>query len=170
MHEVTLIEMLTARENRVWMQQELIGQYGRPILCFTMNIPGPIKDTPLIRRSFDYGWQELERRLPKDSILFRDVAYAVTGCQAMYALDMGAEDIKRISTAIEDSCPMGRLFDMDVLDEQGRKLDREQVGGGSRDCIVCGAPGRGCASRRVHSVPELQKASNELMEAHFKIE
>lgn len=170
MHEVTLMQMLEARENRVYMQQTLLQKYSRPLICFTMNIPGPVKNSPLIERSFDWGLQQLDARLPGDRILFREVSRAVTGCQAIYVLDLPAEEIKPVTTAIEDSCPLGRLFDMDVLDERGCKLDREAFGGGSRDCIVCGAPGRGCASRRVHSVSELQQASNALMQTHFSKE
>ena len=50
--EVSLIQMLDARERRVWHQQELLGAYGKPLVCFTMNIAGPVKDSPLIRRGF----------------------------------------------------------------------------------------------------------------------
>lgn len=170
MQEVTLIQMLEAREQRVWEQQRLTREYGKPIVSFTMNIPGPVKDSPLIRRSFDYGWAALEYRIPKGKLLDRSVTYAVTGCQAIYAVDMDAVELKRICVIIEDSIPMGRLYDMDVLDENGVKLDREAVNGGSRDCIVCGAPGRGCASRRIHTVAQLQAASNALMENHFRIQ
>ena len=38
--EVSLIQMLDARERRVWHQQELLGAYGKPLVCFTMNIAG----------------------------------------------------------------------------------------------------------------------------------
>ena len=75
--------------------------------------------------------------------------------------------MKALCVSIEDSTGLGRLFDMDVLAPDGRKLDREEVGGGSRNCIVCGAEGRGCASRRVHSVETLQKATLRIMEEHF---
>lgn len=168
MQEVTLIQMLEAREKRVWEQQRLIQEYGKPIVCFTMNIPGPVKDSPLIRRSFDYGWAALDYRIPKGKLLYRAVTYDITGCQAIYAVDLEPLELKRLCVVIEDSTPMGRLYDMDVLDTNGSKLDREAVNGGSRDCIVCGAPGRGCASRRVHSVAELQAASNALMADHFR--
>lgn len=168
MQEVTLIQMLEARERRVWEQQRIIAEFGKPVICFTMNIPGPIKDSPLIRRSFDYGCAALDHRIPKDRLLHRAVSYDVTGCQAIYSVDMESVELKRICTIIEDCIPMGRLYDMDVLDTSGAKLDRDLVGGRSRDCIVCGAPGRGCASRRVHSVAELQAASNRLMEEHFR--
>ena len=55
--EVSLIQMLDARERRVWHQQELLGAYGKPLVCFTMNIAGPVKDSPLIRRGFARGRQ-----------------------------------------------------------------------------------------------------------------
>ena len=47
-HHVTLEEMLAARERRVLRQQELTARYGLPMICFTMNIAGPVKNSPLI--------------------------------------------------------------------------------------------------------------------------
>ena len=52
---VSLVQMLDARERRVQHQQELLAQYHKPLICFTMNICGPIKDSPLIRRGFARG-------------------------------------------------------------------------------------------------------------------
>ena len=167
MEEVTLIQMLTAREARVQAQAQLLAQFRCPIVCFTMNIPGPVKDSPLIRRGFDAGWNTLLHRLPKKKVLHAARREAVTGCEALLAVDMDPVALKKVCTAIEDETRLGRLFDMDVLDTSGQKLDREPVGGGSRNCIVCGAPGRGCASRRVHSVEALQEAVNGILTEHF---
>ena len=163
--EVTLQEMLEARENRVLQQQRLQREWKKPLICFTMNIPGPVKNTPLIRRAFHYGRSILEAQMP--CIMHREILDAVTGCEAVYVVDGNAERLKRICTAIEDATALGRLFDMDVLDIHGRKLDRSLVNGKSRDCIVCGAPGRGCASRRIHNVEQLQAAVNTMIESHF---
>ena len=165
--EVVLEQMLAAREARSMRQFTLNRKYGLPILSFSMNIPGPVKDSPLIRRGFLVGCAMLDHRLPKEAIMYREVFPAVTGWEATYVLDMDALSVKEITTAIEDELPLGRLFDMDVLDKDLMKLDREQVGGKSRNCIVCGAPGRGCASRRTHSVPELQKATHDILARHF---
>lgn len=167
MQEVTLMQMLEAREARVLEQQRLLREFGRPIVCFTMNIPGPIKDSPLIRRAFDWGRAALDHRLPKGKVLLSEFHHAVTGCEAMYAVDLDVLDLKRLCAEIEDETPLGRLFDMDVLDTEGRKLDRKLVNGGSRCCIVCGAPGKGCSSRRSHSVEELQQAAKRIMTEHF---
>lgn len=163
--EVTLQQILEARDSRAKLQQRLQQQFHCPVVCFTMNIPGPVKNTPLIRRAFGCGLQILEGQLP--GILHKEILDASTGCEAMYAVDEDALQLKRICTAIEDSTPLGRLFDMDVLDVRGNKLDRSLVNGNSRDCIVCGAPGRGCASRRLHTLDELQAAVAKIMETHF---
>lgn len=168
--EVTLAQMLDARENRAFRQFQLNREFGKPMISFSMNIPGPVKDTALIRRGFREGCAALEGKLPPEKVLHREYIEAITGCEAMYVLDMEAAEVKAVTTAIEDAHGLGRLFDMDVLDEKLCKLDREQVGGGDRNCIVCGAPGRGCASRRSHSVTALQRSTNAILIGHLAVE
>lgn len=168
--EVTMMQMLSAREVRAQRQRELICRFGKPVISFSMNIPGPVKDSSLIRRGFLAGCDALDGAFEKQRVVFREIYPAVTGWEALYALDLEPEQVKRVTTAIEDAHGLGRLFDMDVIGPHGEKLDREQVGGGSRDCIVCGAPGRGCASRRLHSVQALQEAVARILKAHFRNE
>ena len=50
--EVTLPEMLEARERRSARQQALLRTYDRTMICFTMNIAGPVKNSSLIRRGY----------------------------------------------------------------------------------------------------------------------
>lgn len=159
---VLLTEILAAREDRALRQQALLREYQRPVVSFTMNIAGPVKTSPLIRRAFDAGLSALEAAL-EGKVLSRDVLHAVTGDEAMLSVDMDAGELKSICTAIEERYPMGRLYDMDVLDLSGNKLERPA----ERCCLVCGAPGRGCASRRLHSVAELQEATRNLILDHF---
>lgn len=163
--EVTLEQMLSAREARAFAQLSLGQQYGLPLVCFSMNIPGPVKNSPAIRAAFREGCLQLDLALAaaRFPIVYRAEQDAVTGCEAIYVIDAPAGAIKAITTELEDSLPMGRLYDMDVLLPQGQKLDRDCVSGGPRPCIVCGQPGRGCASRRIHSVPELQKATRSII-------
>ena len=165
--EVTLEEMLAAREARSFRQMELNRQWGMTIISFSMNIPGPVKDAPIIRRGFQEGCAKIAYHIPSDKIKYKKIIREKTGCEAVYVVDMEPIAVKKITTAVEDEGRLGRLFDMDVLDQNLNKLDREEVGGKSRDCIVCGAPGRGCASRRIHSVAELQHATNQILEMHF---
>ncbi|MBD5169379.1 MAG: triphosphoribosyl-dephospho-CoA synthase CitG [Oscillibacter sp.] len=169
--EVTLTEMLDAREARSRRQEALLRQYGAPLISFSMNIAGPVKDSPLLRRAFRTGVGQLDAGLRAWGleVLSREETLAVTGCEALYAVSGAAEKIKALCVSIEDGSPLGRLFDMDILSPDGSKLDRDAVGGGPRNCIVCGAKGRGCASRRIHAVPELQAATRRIIEEHFAL-
>ena len=86
---VSLVQMLDARERRVQHQQELLAQYHKPLICFTMNICGPIKDSPLIRRGFARGRQLLRQQFLRAKLtpLYQDAVREVTGCEAFYVLD-----------------------------------------------------------------------------------
>lgn len=165
--DVTLEQMLSAREKRAEQQYMLNRKYALPLLSFTLNIPGPAKNSPLIRRAFHAGLVALTPLIPPELIRERIITDEVTGCEGLFAVDMDAKELKRITTAVEDSHPLGRLFDLDVLDRKLNKLDRDLVNGGDRGCLVCGAPGRDCASRRLHSVEELQKAVHRKLVDYF---
>ncbi len=159
--EITLTQMLEAREARAARQQELLAAHRCPLICFTMNIAGPVKTSPLIERAFGAGLCALKQSLP--AITHQEATVDPTGCTAYLAVDLPAEELKSICISIEEATPMGRLFDMDVLDTSGKKIERTAL----RGCIVCGAPGRDCAARRLHAVAELQAATTNILTDHF---
>lgn len=162
--EVTLNDILNARETRVLRQQSLLAEHRVPLLCFTMNIAGPVKTTPLIERGFRAGLEMLHSRLPQEKILFREIRVLPTGCEANYAVSVSAQELKRLCAKIEDEHPLGRLFDMDVIGTDGIKLQRKK----QRSCIICGATGRGCAASRAHLVEELQAVTSQMLTQYFR--
>lgn len=163
MQEVTLPQVLEARENRVALQRQLLQQHAVPLICFTMNIAGPVKVSPLIERAFYEGVRLLDEALADLPVRHREITVAATGCQAMLAVDTTAATLKAVCTALEEGSLLGRLFDMDVLDTDGHKLSRVT----ERGCLVCGKPGRTCAAGRLHSVEQLQAATATLITEHF---
>lgn len=164
--DVTLNEVLVAREARAQTQEMLMGQYGVPIISFTMNIAGPVKNSALIRRGFHDGRNRIQLALRQAglSILHTIQIDNPTGPEALFVVDGGAEEVKALCIELEEQDSLGRLFDMDVIAPNGVKLER----GAERTCIVCGQRGKGCASRRVHSVDELQRATCFILEEHFR--
>lgn len=157
----TLQKILLAREARAQQQKELLTKYRCPVVSFTMNIPGPEKVSPEILRAFRWGCKALESCL--EQVRFQQVTTPDTGCQALYAVAMDSHALKDLCCRIEDSLPLGRLFDMDVLTPEGNALNR----GVQRGCMVCGAPGRFCAASRAHSVEQLQAVTQRLLRQHF---
>lgn len=165
--EVTLLEMLDARERRAARQQVLLRAYGKTMICFTLNIAGPVKNSSLIRGGYALGKRLLRQQLEVAGI---PVAYSEeiqekTGNEAILLLDADPLAVKAVTVEIEDSAPVGRLFDMDVLCPDGRKVDRQELGLPGRKCLICGGPAQICARSRTHSVPELQEKTRQLLEA-----
>lgn len=160
---VELRDVLEARDRRVRRQQALLDQYGYPLVSFTMNIAGPVKQSPLIEAGFHMGCRLLEQQLAraKAPILHREVLSADTGCEALYAVDLDAAILKALTVELEDGTEAGRLFDMDVIAPDGKKLDRAS----ERGCLICGRPGPNCARSRAHTVGELQKKTADLLTA-----
>lgn len=157
--EVSLQEILDARESRVRRQETLLAEYGGVLLCFTMNIAGPVKHSPLIEAGFRLGHRQILRLFSPLHIV---VVNEPTGCEGYYALRGDPLEIKRQAALLEDSAPAGRLYDMDVL-TIGRKVGREQVGLAPRKCLLCGNDARICGRSRAHSIPQLQAETARLL-------
>lgn len=163
--EVSLLEMLEARERRAIRQKVLLSAYGKTMICFTMNIAGPVKNSSLIRRGYALGKRLLRQQLEVAGI---PVAYSEeiqekSGNEAIFLLDADPLAVKAITVEIEDQPAVGRLFDMDVLCPDGRKVDRQELGLSGRKCLICGGMAQACARSRAHTVSELQKKTQEIL-------
>ncbi len=153
--------MLEARERRAMQQTQLLSEYGCTLVSFSMNIAGPVKNSPLIRRGFALGSARLRAGIREigGKILFHTEISEVTGCEGLYVTDLPADSVKRLCVGIEEATPLGRLFDLDVLTPEGRKLERPTP----RRCLICGRPAAECARSRSHTVEELQNAAKALL-------
>lgn len=166
---VALEEMLETREHRVQTQQELLQKYSMPIICFTMNIPGQYKTYPLVLQAFAQGQQTIERALRNTGI---PIAYTTnnaekTGCQAFYCVDYPAASIKYFMLSIEEHHPLGRLFDLDVFDADGKALHGDQLGRRERPCFICGKPVWECSRSRAHSAEMLSLYTAGYLQDYF---
>lgn len=158
----SLLEILEAREQRVLRQKELLAQENLPLVCFTLNIPGPEKDSPLIQKGFQLGLRLLENALGAH-IQHRESRLTAAGWEGFLRVDMVPEKLKRITAYLEDRFPGGRVFDMDVLTPNG-KLGRAELGILDRKCLLCEKPAAICGRSRAHGLDALQKVADALIE------
>ncbi len=90
-HPVTLQEVLDNREARAAEQMELLRRYRMPLLCVTMNIAGPVKQSGLIRFAFQEAVQSLRERL---SIVHEVLWDRRTGPEAFLVCGLTAAELK----------------------------------------------------------------------------
>ena len=152
-----LHEILAAREQRVQKQQQLLDKHAAPLLCFTMNIPGPVKFDRDVSIGFHLGNWLLKESLKGRKVLHFEANTAITGCETYCVVDMPAKELKKLAVELEEIDPIGRLFDMDVLTPDGQKISREDLGYPRRKCLLCDQDAYICAGRRTHSADQLRR-------------
>ena len=165
--EVGIDEILDCREKRVAIQNEMIKKYNKPVISFTMNIPGPIKTNDEIKKAFDIGKNLILENLKKNNIEILEIQELNenTGNELFISANSLAKKIKNITVAIEESCELGRLFDIDIIDINFEKLSRKSF----RKCLICEAQAQECSRSRKHSVEELQNKVEEIFKKSLAI-
>ena len=84
MREITLAEVLAARDARAAAQERLLEAYRQPLLGVTMNIAGPVKRSGLI----DFAFRDVLYRLREalgPALLREELTDAPTGLEAVLA-------------------------------------------------------------------------------------
>ncbi len=161
--------ILAAREYR-WQQRILLAREQKGILVtVTLCVPTPYRTRADFQSMFRDQSGSVVRILD-DSGLKPTVAGFLDGADgsACFILTQGrALDVKSACVSIEQTLPGGRMLDIDVLDEQGSPIGRQELGVPPRLCFVCDRAAVICVSRRQHA-PEEVAAQVERMVAEMR--
>lgn len=167
--DAELPDMLNARERRVWVQEKLLSEYPGVLVSFTLNIPGAVKVLPRVPDAFAHALKEIVSAITEAGIpiLKRSLILDKTGPEAFLCVDADALDIKRLLVPLEDASKLGRLYDIDIIGRDGKKISRSDIGKTGRTCLLCGRPARECSRSRAHSVEELTAEINRIFKEYF---
>lgn len=170
-YDVTLEQMLEAREVRAARQKELILQYKLPLISFTLNIPGNRKKTDDNKNVFQEGYSELIKKLLecKTSPVYWETLYPVTGYEAFVVVDSDERELKELGMQIENTHPLGRLLDYDVIGRDGIAVSRESLHYPERKCLLCDETAHACARNRTHPTAELCEKIKWMITPYFHI-
>ena len=170
---ITLDELLASRDARHAMQQKLMAEHsGKTLVCLTVVMPGSVKRNQqsltvaraaveAMRKAYNIS----DDLLPETELLTNELKTEAGECLVERDLNTGYEaylitplpllEAKRVAVDIEDTHPLGRLFDIDVIDAQGIPVSRDRVGGQPRRCLVCYHEARYCMRMRWHTQEEI---------------
>ncbi|OOF57960.1 2-(5'-triphosphoribosyl)-3'-dephospho CoA synthase [Rodentibacter genomosp. 2] len=154
---ISLEALLNAREERALLQQQLLAKHQQPLLSVTLTAVGEIKKSALLDYVFEKALEKLTALfdslnvIPTEKIL-RPLE---TGHEAFFVLPMKSEELKRAMIELEDSMPLARLWDLDVLDVERGVLSRGELGFEPRACLVCSENAKNCARSRKHQASDI---------------
>ena len=170
--EVSLDEILDARDRRAERQAYLSTSHRTPILSFTLNMPGNVKRTPLSSFFFDDRLMRFKAQLRAiGAVIVEELVFSErTGDEALLAVsNLSSRSLKELAIAMEERSIAGRL-DLDVLDEESTPVKRASIGAVPRRCLLCEQPASVCSSSRAHSPDELRdKVTHMLEQAVFDV-
>lgn len=152
--EATLETVLDNRERRVLRQRDLLEKHRMPIVSFTVNMPGPVKDNQAARAAFAEGARLLDALVREQGWASpeRIMTEGPAGPELIASIDADARALKKHTVALEEASSLGRLFDMDVLDAAGGLISRTELGLAPRLCLVCDRPAKECGRSRKHGL------------------
>lgn len=188
---ITLNELLASRDARHATQQKLLAEHsGKTLVCLTVVMPGSVKRNQqsltaahaaveAMRKAFgikeNKGLSPLETlenpenpeplENPAPTLLELDLE---TGYEAYLITPMPLLEAKRIAVNIEDTHPLGRLFDIDIINADGVPVSRDAIGEKPRRCLVCDHEARYCMRMRWHTQEEIWAKINEMVDSYVE--
>ena len=160
---ITLQELLDSRDRRARRQGELLSQFpGRALLCLTVQLPGPEKRNALSLEIARAGVEAVEKRF---NPVFEETNDLETGFEAFFIVDGQPLEVKKAAVEIEDTHPLGRLMDLDVIGPEG-PVGRASIGLQERRCLICEKPARYCMRAGSHTQDELIAKIKQLVSSY----
>ncbi|WP_224688796.1 citrate lyase holo-[acyl-carrier protein] synthase [Escherichia fergusonii] len=153
---VTLEEMLLAREKRAARQRHAVACYRVSLISLTLVAPGQVKNSLVWQRVAGYAREAVLTCCQQHewvSVWEKSVDER-SGPEWMAAVCAPAKNLKQAMLQLEDEHPLGRLWDIDVLDSEGTGISRRALGLPPRQCLICQDDAHLCARARRHT-PEL---------------
>lgn len=168
--EQSLQDILHARDIRALYQQYLLNKYGNTIISYKLNIPGAVKYNPLIKDIFDEGLKTLKQKLEESriSITHEKTIYKNSGPEYFAVFNVSEHLIKKLTTFIEETHALGRLFDFDVLDTLGKQVSRTEIGFEPRKCLLCSNNAFECGRSRKHEISAVTEKIEKMAVDYFQ--
>lgn len=164
--KVDLSQILLAKEDRQAFQRRLLATFGYPLICLTVNYPGPIKSNFYTKIIFAEGLKSIVNDV---NLHFKAVNLRFSGEEGYFVAEGNAQKLKRILSATEETHPLGRFMDIDVFDDKGEQISRESIGLPPRKCLLCEKTARECYILRNHSSNDLKAFIDGKVEEYLEI-
>ncbi|MDB1126157.1 citrate lyase holo-[acyl-carrier protein] synthase [Vibrio algarum] len=151
---ITLEQLLGSREQRAFRQRVWLENHALPLISFTINMVGEVKVNALAKVAFKQGISAILECCEQSTFSLKEtkITEQNTGLEFLAAAENTTSlHLKSLMVSIEDTHPLGRLFDIDIIDINGHALSRDSMSMDRRQCIVCSNDAKICSRSRRHS-------------------
>ena len=166
---VSLDALLAAKERRAARQADWLTHYQQPVISLTLVTPGEIKDSLRYRNTMGVALQMCDQLLWENrwQVLDRLVLWLPTGPEALWCVAHPAAEIKAHCAELEQTHPLGRLWDLDVICPENGLVGRQSLGSHLRRCLICDEPAHACSRSRYHPVEQVVSRVEKMIDDWF---
>lgn len=166
---VSLDALLAAKERRAARQADWLTHHQQPVISLTLVTPGQIKDSLRYRNTMGVALQMCDQLLWENrwQVLDRQVLWLPIGPEALWCVAHPAAEIKAHCAELEQTHPLGRLWDLDVICPENGHVGRQSLGSHLRRCLICDEPAHACSRSRHHPVEQVVSRVEKMIDDWF---
>lgn len=161
-------DILNTREWRSGQIKLILARYSPDaVISFKLNIPGRDKNNELFEKIFLEGWNVITDKTKIENIFAKYISLPA-GMEGFQAVNINPLLLKKLMIQIEENHPLGRIFDIDVINNSGEIVKRSELGFEPRKCFICNENAFICARNAVHPLEELLNKIIKLYDNYCK--
>lgn len=165
--EACLQDVLKFRDYKADSIRSFLDKYpGCQMISLGLNIPGANKEYEAANKAFHAEISHVKAALHDLGVVIVNMKHikSVAGNSMIFAVrGKSASEIKRDMVNIEEHHPLGRIFDIDVMNENGNSISRDSLSLPPRRCFLCEKDAKDCGRSRTHNITELSAYVNRLI-------
>lgn len=166
----TLEAILENKQRRVQKQKELLAHAldDTFLVSLSINIPGAIKLSHEALVIYEIAHAKIVELLSLKGFTCNEIyqQIAPTGAETLFTCKGDAKVFKALTCRLENEHLLGRLMDIDVLDNTGTLLSRSLFQMPKRGCLICDEEAFMCARSQKHSYEALHQRIKEMVHVH----
>jgi holo-ACP synthase / triphosphoribosyl-dephospho-CoA synthase len=158
---LTLQDILESKDQRCNHRNLFHHKYPNScIISITLTIPGPIKDSDLLREFFQSAMTHLQKQFPQHTA--STYYYEKTGPHGLMAIPLNALEVKKQTVYLEEKYTYSRLWDIDVYDINKQQISSEKRKNG-RCCLLCQRQAVVCMREHRHTMKDILCKVDDLL-------
>lgn len=161
--------ILQAREQRS-LDRLILQSEGLVGISLSLNMAGWPKSTAVSQQAFKYLQKDLEVFLTAHRvILATPIRFDTDAAGNFYLAGVSysqhkATAIKNITETFEETHPLHRLIDVDVMDTRGKMISSHK----QKKCLLCKQAAKVCAHSQAHPIEDIRAYSEHKLETYLQ--
>lgn len=155
---------------KIQQQKRLVSKYRLPLVIISTLTPKSMAQSTLDKQLFDITYNATIDVLKKYKcrIIDQEHVNGKIGKESTLVIQgMSASELKHEMITIENNHSIGRIMNLDIIDNNGNTISRSTGQLEPRQCFICQRAALYCATHHRHSDQEIEKCIMQYLDQNI---